>query len=181
MFLFIIKSRKPSSGWQNFQNGCPHNGNKANVIGHMFRHHVNIVSVMPSVIWLALIEAEQDRTNQMTGVTSKDSDQPGLISPWSVLSKKEFQSHWCLWLYRNFPISWSTAEPKKLCGLLAKTRISLCVYAIYCMQFNQSFHCPHEDAFGPWLSIEHLQKTAYMHRLIWVFAGHTTFFSSTNR
>ena len=35
MFLFIIKTRKPSSGWQKFQNGCPHYGNKANVIDHV--------------------------------------------------------------------------------------------------------------------------------------------------
>ena len=44
MFLCIIKTRKPSSGWQKDQHGCPHSGNKANVIGHVIRQRVEVPS-----------------------------------------------------------------------------------------------------------------------------------------
>ena len=43
-------------------------------------------------------------------------------------------------------------------------------------QSDQSFRCPHEESFRPWLPIEHTAKTGqtgWMSRLIWVFAGRT--------
>ena len=46
---------------------------------------------------------------------------------------------------------------------------------------SMSFHCPHEETFGPQLPTEHTLKTdqtGQMPRLIQVFAGHTDHFVS---
>ena len=43
-------------------------------------------------------------------------------------------------------------------------------------QSDQNLHCLHEEALGPWLSLERTAKndqTGWMPRLIWVFTGRT--------